>query len=63
MILGARENSLSLLYNEPKYIENRRVLFAGDDFEKYFYVWFLIFCWFFAGFAHYFLYKSQIKHK
>ena len=27
----------STLYNESKNIENRRVLFAGDDFEKY--VW------------------------
>ena len=36
MIPGARENWRSLLYKESKNIENRRVLFAGDDFEKYF---------------------------
>ena len=36
MIPGARENWRSLLYNESKNIENRRVLFAGDDFEKIF---------------------------
>ena len=34
MILGARERSRSLLYNESKNIENRRVLFSGDDFEN-----------------------------
>ena len=34
MIPGARENWRSLLYNESKNIENRRVLFAGDDFEN-----------------------------
>ena len=34
MISGARENWRSLLYKESKNIENRRVLFAGDDFEN-----------------------------
>ena len=34
MIPGARENWRSLLYKESKIIENRRVLFAGDDFEN-----------------------------
>ena len=34
MIPGARESWRSLLYNESKNIENRRVVFAGDDFEN-----------------------------
>ena len=34
MIPDARENWRSLLYKESKIIENRRVLFAGDDFEN-----------------------------
>ena len=34
MIPGARENWRSLLYKESKNIENRRVLFSGDDFEN-----------------------------
>ena len=36
MIPDARENWRSLLSYESKNIENGRVLFAGDDFEKYF---------------------------
>ena len=34
MIPGARETWRSQLHYESKNIENRRVLFAGDDFEK-----------------------------
>ena len=34
MIPDARENWESLLYKESKIIENRRVVFAGDDFEN-----------------------------
>ena len=34
IIPGARENWRSLLSKESKNIENRRVLFAGDDFEN-----------------------------
>ena len=34
MIPDARESWVSLLYKESKIIENRRVLFAGDDFEN-----------------------------
>ena len=36
MIPDARENWRSLLYKESEIIENHRVLFAGDDFEKTF---------------------------
>ena len=49
MILGARESSRSLLYNESKNIENRRVLFAGDGFENLFFAHLFFahfFCWF-----------------
>ena len=34
MIPDARESWVPLLYKESKIIENRRVLFAGDDFEN-----------------------------
>ena len=34
MIPGARESWRSQLHYETKNIENRRVLFAGDDFEN-----------------------------
>ena len=34
MIPGAHESWRSQLHYESKNIENRRVLFAGDDFEK-----------------------------
>ena len=34
MIPDARESWVSLLYKESKIIENRRVLFAADDFEN-----------------------------
>ena len=36
MIPGARESWRSQLHYESKNIENRRVFFAGDDFEKIF---------------------------